>query len=232
MIADNYHQVLNQITAAKESSPYHQQVSLVAVSKTHPVENILEVYNEGQRDFGENKPQELVSKYEQLPKDIRWHMIGHLQTNKVKYIIDKVCMIHSVDSLKLAQVIDKEAQKHGLIMPVLIEINIGEEESKSGIPAQEAAALMKELACLKHIQVKGLMCIPPAFESENETRNYFSLLRNLSIDIKDRNIDNIQMEILSMGMSNDYVIAISEGSNIVRVGTSIFGMRDYTNSKR
>jgi len=232
MISANYHQVLNRITAAQENSPFHQHVSLVAVSKTHPVEDILEVYREGQRDFGENKVQELVSKYEQLPKDIRWHMIGHLQTNKVKYIIDKVCMIHSVDSLKLAQVIDKEAQKHDLVMPVLIEINIGEEESKSGIPAREAADLMHDLAGLKHIKVKGLMCIPPAHENEKETRNYFSSLRNLSIDIKDRNIDNIQMEILSMGMSDDYVIAISEGSNIVRVGTSIFGMRDYTNSKR
>lgn len=232
MISANYHQVVNSIEAARESSPFHQQVTLVAVSKTHPIEAILEVYREGQRDFGENKAQELASKYEQLPKDIRWHMIGHLQTNKVKYIIDKVCMIHSVDSLKLAQVIDKEAQKHGLIMPILVEVNIGEEESKSGITASETADLMKELSLLEHIKVKGLMCVPPPFESEEETRNYFSLLRNLSIDIKDRNIDNIQMEILSMGMSDDYIIAISEGSNIVRVGTSIFGMRDYTNSKR
>lgn len=231
MITDNYYNVMQHISEAEKQSPFHQNVTLVAVSKTHPVSDILKVYQAGQRDFGENKVQELVSKYEELPKDIRWHMIGHLQTNKVKYIIDKVCMIHSVDSLKLAETVDKEAAKHDLVMPVLIEVNIGEEESKSGISASFLTELIEAAAALKHIKIKGLMCIPPAYAEESETRNYFSSLRNLSIDIKDRNIDNIQMEILSMGMSDDYITAISEGSNIVRVGTGIFGMRDYTNTK-
>ena len=160
-IKDNYHQIRERIDQASAGSPGHKQVTLVAVSKTHPVSAIMEVYEEGQRDFGENKAQELAEKYEQMPKDIRWHMIGHLQTNKVKYIIDKVCMIHSVDSLKLAQVIDKEAAKHQLVMPVLIEVNIGEEESKSGIPAQELADLVKEMSVLQHIKFRGLMGIPP-----------------------------------------------------------------------
>ena len=230
MIRENYQNVLHQIREAEKASPYGQKVTLVAVSKTHPAADILQVYEEGQRDFGENKVQELVGKAEQLPSDIHWHMIGHLQTNKVKYIIDKVCMIHSVDSFKLAQVIDKEAEKHGIIMPILLEVNIGEEESKSGVPARDLPDLVQKTAALQHIKVKGLMCIPPACEDEETARNYFSSLRNLSIDIKDRNIDNIQMEILSMGMSNDFITAISEGSDIVRVGTSIFGMRDYTNT--
>ena len=227
-VKTNYEEVRKKIEQAQAESPFHQEVTLVAVSETHPSEMIYEVYQEGQRDFGENKVQELTRKYEELPKDIRWHMIGHLQTNKVKYIIDKVCMIHSVDSLKLAQVIDREAKKHDLCMPILIEVNIGEEESKSGIRAEELPELIRSLSELDHIRVLGLMCIPPVCSDEDTARNYFRSLRNLSIDIKDRNIDNIQMEILSMGMSDDYITAISEGSTIVRVGTGIFGMRDYT----
>ena len=227
MIKDNYHFVKEKIREAENLSPFRKEVTLVAVSKTHPVSDILEVYNEGQRDFGENKVQELTEKYELLPKDIRWHMIGHLQTNKVKYIIDKVVMIHSVDSVKLAEVIDREAGKQGIIMPVLIEVNIGGEESKSGIDAAVLPELVKDVSLLKNIKVSGLMCIPPAALDPESSRTYFKLLRNLSIDIKSRNIDNIQMDILSMGMSDDYPVAIDEGSDIVRVGTGIFGMRDY-----
>ena len=227
MIKENYHEVCRNIEDAKSSSPYGQDITLVAVSKTHPVTDIMEVYQEGHRDFGENRVQELIPKYEVLPKDIRWHMIGHLQTNKVKYIIDKVCMIHSVDSLHLAQVIDKEAEKHDIIMPVLFEVNIGEEESKSGVSADELPDLVLESSLLPHIRVCGLMCVPPVVTDEAENRKYFQALRNLSIDIKDRNIDNITMNVLSMGMSDDYQTAITEGSTIVRVGTGIFGMRDY-----
>lgn len=227
MVKENYQRIRERISEASAHSPYQKPVTLVAVSKTHPVSAIMEVYEEGQRDFGENKPQELAEKYEMLPKDIRWHMIGHLQTNKVKYIIDKVCMIHSVDSLKLAQVIDKEAEKHHLVMPVLIEVNIGEEQSKSGISAQELPDLAAQLASLPHIKVKGLMCIPPYANAPEDNRKYFEALRNLSIDIKDRNIDNILMDILSMGMSDDFETAVSEGADIVRVGTGIFGERQY-----
>jgi len=228
MIKDNYLTVKEHIREASGLSPFHQDVTLVAVSKTHPVSDILQVYEAGQRDFGENKVQELTEKYEKLPKDIRWHMIGHLQTNKVKYIVDKVCLIHSVDSLHLAQTIDKEAAKHQIVVPILIEVNIGEEESKSGIPAAMLPDLIREVSLLKHVQVRGLMCIPPV-AGEDGNRKYFQALRNLSIDIKDRNIDNIQMDILSMGMSDDYMTAVAEGATIVRVGTSIFGMRDYRN---
>ena len=227
MIKDNYHIVKNNILEAERTGSFHKEVTLVAVSKMHTVSDILEVYNEGQRDFGENKVQELTEKYEQLPKDIRWHMIGHLQTNKVKYIIDKVVMIHSVDSLKLALAINKEAEKRNIIMPVLLEVNIGNEESKSGISADDLPDLVKDVSLLNNIKVMGLMCIPPASENPESSRIYFRSLRNLSIDIKSRNIDNIQMNILSMGMSDDYPVAIDEGSDIVRVGTGIFGMRDY-----
>ena len=229
MIEKNFQKIIKEVNDAETSSVYGQKVTLVAVSKTHPASDILKVYNEGQRDFGENKPQELAMKYELLPKDIRWHMIGHLQTNKVKYIIDKVCMIHSVDSLRLAEAINKEAVKHGITMPVLIEVNIGREESKSGIDPEGLEELLYSISGMANIQVCGLMCIPPVSEEEEDSRKYFAALRNLSIDIKDRNIDNIQMNVLSMGMSSDFKTAISEGSTIVRVGTSIFGMRYYSN---
>ena len=154
MITENYRKVRAAVEAAGANSPYKKEVTLLAVSKTHPVSDIMQIYEEGQRDFGENKPQELAQKYEQLPKDIRWHMIGHLQTNKIKYIIDKVCMIHSVDSLKLAQAIDHEALKHDLVMPVLVEVNIADEPSKSGVKIEETAGILQEISSLKNIKVK------------------------------------------------------------------------------
>lgn len=228
MEIERYYEVKNKVIYAAAKSPFHKTVTLVAVSKTHPASDIQQVYDAGQRDFGENKVQEILEKYDQLPSDIRWHMIGHLQTNKVKYIIDKVCMIHSVDSLKLAQVIDKEAGKHNICMPILIEVNIGNEDTKSGINASEAASLIEEISLLPNVHINGLMCIPPACHDEQESRKYFKALRDLSIDIEHRNIDNVQMNVLSMGMSDDYEAAIAEGSDIVRVGTSIFGKRDYS----
>ena len=229
MITDNYRKVKKAVEEASKNSPFNKDVTLLAVSKTHPASDIMAIYEEGQRDFGENKPQELAQKYEELPKDIRWHMIGHLQTNKIKYIIDKVCMIHSVDSLRLAQAIDSEASKHGIIMPVLVEVNVADEPSKSGIAVSDTVQFMREISTLKNIKVQGLMCIPPAAQDKDDNADYFRLLRNLSIDIRGLNIDNIEMNILSMGMSDDFESAIQEGSDIVRVGTSIFGMRDYSN---
>ena len=220
MIEENYKRVLENINS--------DDVKLIAVSKTHPAELIKEVYDLGQRDFGENKVQEILAKAPLLPSDIRWHLIGHLQRNKVKSIIDKVVLIHSLDSIRLAREIDLEAGKAGLIMPVLIEVNIGNEESKTGFLYDEVIPSVREIAGYKNIRVKGLMCVPPASENPEESRKFFALLKNLSIDIKALNIDNIEMKILSMGMTNDYSVAIQEGSNMVRVGTAIFGTRIYT----
>ena len=223
--------IQSQISA--HANPAFCKPNLIAVSKTKPVEMILEAYKTGIRDFGENKVQEILSKYDQCPSDIRWHMIGHLQTNKVKYIIDKVCMIHSVESYNLAAVIDKEAKKKNLIMPVLIEINIGNEESKFGISPKEAPDFVKSLLVFDNLKVMGLMCVAPYVENPEENRQHFVTMRQLSVDIARENADNISsgrmsMDILSMGMSNDYLIAVEEGSGYVRVGTGIFGERQYS----
>lgn len=200
---------------------------LIAVSKTKPVEMLEEVYAAGCRDFGENKVQEILDKYEKLPKDIRWHMIGHLQTNKVKYIMDKVAMIHSVDSVKLAKEISKEAVKHSVCMPVLLEVNVAEEESKYGFKVAELMPAIDEIAQLPGIMVEGLMTIAPFVEDAEENRVYFKQLKQLAVDISAKNIDNIHMKNLSMGMSGDYLVAVSEGATYVRVGSSIFGSRTY-----
>ena len=200
---------------------------LIAVSKTKPVEMLQEAYDAGCRDFGENKVQEILEKYDKLPKDIRWHMIGHLQTNKVKYIVDKVCMIHSVDSVRLAKEISKEALKHEVCMPILLEVNVAEEESKYGFTVEELGKAIEEISLLPGIQVEGLMTIAPYVEEAEENRVYFEQLRKLSVDILAKNIDNINMKFLSMGMSGDYLVAVSEGATFVRVGSSIFGNRTY-----
>lgn len=229
MVANNYRQVLASI---KESvlvgRRKEEDVTLIAVSKTKPVELLQEVYNAGARDFGENKVQEIIAKYDKLPSDIRWHMIGHLQTNKVKYIADKVYMIHSVDSVKLAEVISKEAVKAGRVIPILIEVNVAEEESKFGVSMNECENLICQINHLPGISIKGLMTIAPFVEDAEENRKYFKALNQLSVDIIQKNIDNVSMEFLSMGMSGDYGIAIEEGANFVRVGTKIFGERDYS----
>ena len=188
---------------------------------------IQELYDAGCRNFGENKVQELIDKYEILPKDICWHMIGHLQRNKVKYIVDKVSLIHSVDSLRLAQTIEKEAEKKNCVVDILIEINMAREESKYGIYPEELEALLREISHLSHIRVKGLMTVAPNVKNPEENRKIFTEMKKLSVDIAKKNIDNIIMSILSMGMSNDYNIAVEEGANMVRVGTSIFGARNY-----
>ncbi|MDE6213018.1 MAG: YggS family pyridoxal phosphate-dependent enzyme, partial [Lachnospiraceae bacterium] len=193
-------------------------VKLIAVSKTKPLEALQEAYDYGCRDFGENKVQELVEKYEAMPKDIRWHMIGHLQRNKVKYIVDKVFLIHSVDSLRLAQEIEKEAAKKDVTVNILVEVNVAKEESKFGTTAEEAALLVEAIAKLPHIQVRGLMTIAPYVEDSEKNRLYFEKLKQIYVDIIHKNIDNVFMEELSMGMTGDYEVAITEGATYVRVG--------------
>jgi hypothetical protein len=205
-----------------------KDVTLIAVSKTKPVEMLQEAYDYGCRDFGENKVQELVDKYEVLPKDIRWHMIGHLQTNKVKYIVDKVYLIHSVDSLKLASEISKEAVKKNVNVNILIEVNVANEETKFGTTCDEVKDLVRKIAKLPNVCIKGLMTIAPFVENGEENRAYFSKLKELAVDIDGENIDNVSMKFLSMGMTGDYPVAVSEGATYVRVGTGIFGARDYS----
>lgn len=202
-------------------------VKLIAVSKTKPLAALEEAYAYGCRDFGENKVQELVDKYEALPKDIRWHMIGHLQRNKVKYIVDKVFLIHSVDSLRLAQEIEKEAAKKEVTVNILVEVNVAGEESKFGTTSGEACLLVEKIAKLPHIRVRGLMTIAPYVEDSEENRRYFEKLKQIYVDIIHKNIDNVFMEELSMGMTGDYEVAITEGATYVRVGTGIFGEREY-----
>ncbi|MDE7322350.1 MAG: YggS family pyridoxal phosphate-dependent enzyme [Lachnospiraceae bacterium] len=204
-----------------------EDVTLIAVSKTKPVEMLMDAYAYGCRDFGENKVQELLDKYEVMPKDIRWHMIGHLQRNKVKYIVDKVYLIHSVDSMKLAEEINKEAAKKNICVNILIEVNVANEETKFGITCEEVRQLVQDIAKLPNICIKGLMTIAPFVQDAEENRIYFSKLKKLAVDIMEENIDNITMEILSMGMTGDYGVAISEGATYVRVGTGIFGVRQY-----
>ena len=229
MIKENLSEVKNNIKeACARSGRATEEVTLIAVSKTKPVEMLQEAYDLGVRDFGENKVQELVDKYEVLPKDIRWHMIGHLQRNKVKYIVDKVYLIHSVDSLRLAEEISKEAVKKGVTVNILIEINIGEEDSKFGLTSKEETfSLIRQIAGLPSIKIKGLMTVAPYVENAEDNRLVFKKLKQLSVDIKNENIDNVDMEILSMGMTGDYEVAVEEGASYVRVGTGIFGERNY-----
>ena len=231
MLKENLEYVESRIREACErSGREREEVTLIAVSKTKPVSVLKEAYDLGVRVFGENKVQELADKYEELPKDIRWHMIGHLQRNKVKYIIDKVELIHSVDSLRLAETIEKEAAKHNITANILIEVNVAKEESKFGLMPEELDEFVSEVAKFPHIQVQGLMTIAPFVDDPEENRGIFQRLRKLSVDIAAKNVDNITMRILSMGMTNDYTVAVEEGAAMVRVGTGIFGARDYMNN--
>ena len=228
MIRERLEKVQNSISeAVKASGRDEKDVTLIAVSKTKPVEMIKEVYDAGIRDFGENKVQEIIDKYPKLPSDIRWHLIGHLQTNKVKYIIDKVCMIHSVDSLKLAQEISRQAIKHNVTADILIEVNVAGEDTKFGVKPEDTLSLCEEISTLANVRIRGLMTVAPFVDDPEENRAVFCTLRQLFVDIDAKNIDNVCMDCLSMGMSNDYTIAIEEGATFVRVGTSIFGQRDY-----
>lgn len=228
MLINNYNAVLSEVNAACDKVNRNKdEVTLIAVSKTKPSSDIQTLYDYGVRDFGENKVQELTSKYEELPKDIRWHLIGHLQTNKVKYIVDKVYMIHSVDSVKLAMEIEKEATKKDCIVNILVQVNVANEDSKFGLETENVIKIVEDIAKLPHIRIKGLMTIAPFVDDGEENRKYFNQLKQLSVDIKAKNIDNVCMDMLSMGMSGDFKTAIEEGATHVRVGTSIFGVRNY-----
>ena len=229
MLKENLEYVKKQVEeACIRSGRDSSDVTIVAVSKTKPEEAIMELYEAGQRDFGENYIQELRKKHDDLPKDIRWHMIGHLQRNKVKYIAEYIHLIHSVDSYELAETINKEAVKHNRIIPILIEVNVGEEESKFGVTVAEAPALVEKISQLDHVKIEGLMTSAPFYDDPEDDRECFTKLHDLSVDIGSKNTDNVKVNVLSMGMSNDYMVAVEEGSTMVRVGTSIFGARDYS----
>lgn len=228
MITENLQDVEERIAAAcKRSGRKREDVTLVAVSKTKPVEMLQEVYATGIRYFGENKVQELVDKWEVMPKDIHWQMIGHLQRNKVKYIVDKAELIHSVDSVRLAEEIDKEARKKGVIVDVLLEVNMAKEDTKFGLMPEEVMNFIDEIARFQNIRVKGLMTIAPFVENPEENRKHFANLKKLSVDIGKKRVNNVSMSVLSMGMTNDFEVAIEEGATMVRVGTAIFGKRNY-----
>ena len=228
MLKDNLKQVQDNIAAAcRRAGRSADEVTLIAVSKTKPVEMLQEIYDAGVRTFGENKVQELMDKEEVLPKDIQWHMIGHLQRNKVKYLMGKVALIHSVDSLRLAQEISTQSVKHQTETDILIEVNIAGEETKFGTTREEAVSLVQEAAKLPNIHVKGLMTIAPETDDPENNRKYFRQIKDLSVDIVRQNIDNVSMKILSMGMTGDYTVAVEEGATMVRVGTGIFGARNY-----
>lgn len=228
MLQENLTEVeANIVAACERAGRSRDEVTLIAVSKTKPVPMLQEVYDLGIRDFGENKVQEMCDKMEVLPQDIKWHMIGHLQTNKVKYIVGKTALIHSVDSLKLAEEIQKQAIKKDVHVPILVEVNIAGEESKFGISKEEAMKLVRQISSLDHLQIKGLMTIAPFVDNAEDNRLYFRGIRQLSVDIANQNIDNVCMDILSMGMTGDYAVAIEEGATMVRVGTGIFGARNY-----
>ena len=228
MIRENLLDVEDRIQAACDRAGRDRnEVTLIAVSKTKPISMIEEVMEEGIIDFGENKVQELCEKEETIKEPLNWHLIGHLQRNKVKYIIDKACLIHSVDSLRLAEQISEEAKKKNTTANILIEVNIANEETKFGVSKEETLPLILEISKLPNIRIKGLMTIAPFVEDPEDNRVHFSNLRNLLVDIKSKNIDNIDMDILSMGMTGDFEIAIEEGATMVRVGTGIFGQRNY-----
>lgn len=231
-IKSNLIHVNEEIAKACESAHRNrEEVTLIAVSKTKPVEYLKKAYEFGCRDFGENKVQEMNLKIPQMPDDIRWHMIGHLQTNKVKDVVGKAYLIHGVDSFKLASEISKQSVKKNVVSKILIEVNVAEEESKFGLSYDEVLNLVLEISKLPNIEIHGLMTIAPNVDNPYDNKQYFEDLHKLFVDISEQNIDNVYMEYLSMGMTNDYCVAIEEGATYVRVGTGIFGERDYqTNS--
>ena len=228
MIADNIRSVEERILAAcQRAGRPREDVTLICVTKTKPVEDLRQAYDAGQRVFGENRVQEIIEKFPRLPEDIQWHMIGHLQRNKVKYLMDRAVMIHSVDSAALAQTISKEAVKAGRVMDILLEVNAAGEESKFGLSYDRVLPLIREIAPLPGIHICGLMTVPPYTENPETSRVYFKKLRELSVDIARQSIDNVSMHTLSMGMTGDFEVAIEEGATHIRVGTAIFGARNY-----
>ena len=226
MLQNQYEEVQQRIEAAcRRCGRDRSEVTLVAVSKTKPVEMLEEVYGLGERNFGENKVQELTGKYEAMPKDIHWHMIGHLQRNKVHQVIGKAVLIHSVDSLRLAEQIEADAARKGLDVDILLEVNVAREESKFGFFLEETEEAARTISAFPHVHIKGLMTIAPFVENPEENREIFKKLYQFAVDIGRKNIDNVTMDVLSMGMTGDYQVAVEEGATMVRVGTGIFGAR-------
>lgn len=228
-VFENYKSIEEKVIKACERAGRDpEEVTIIAVSKTKPAQMITELYENGIRDFGENYVQELTEKIEELPSDITWHMIGHLQRNKVKYIVGKgVSLIHSVDSVRLAKEISDCALKNGITQDILIEINIGNEESKTGINLEQTQDIVKEISELEGVRIQGLMCIAPYVVDSEENRELFHKIKEISVDIAEKKLHNVNMNILSMGMSGDFEVAIEEGATMIRVGTSIFGDRIY-----
>ena len=232
MLADNLATVQKNIEkACLKAGRDPKEVTLVAVSKTKPVEMLQEAYDAGARVFGENKVQEILEKYPEMPEDARFHMIGHLQTNKVKQVVGKAVLIHSVDSLHLAEKIEQEAAKRDLTADILLEVNVAREESKFGLMLEEVIPLLEEVKNLPHVRVRGLMTIAPNVENPEENRKHFKKLYQLYVDIKSKNIDNGTMSVLSMGMTGDFEVAVEEGATMIRVGTGIFGSRQIGEKK-
>ena len=229
MIRENLDSIETRIRMACERSGRDRSsVHLIAVTKTKPLEMLREAYDAGQRDFGENKVQEICRKKPELPDDLRWHMIGHLQRNKVRQLIGQTVLIHSVDSYRLAETISAEAVKAKIVMPVLIEVNAAKEDSKYGVMPENTEELVRAVSGLPGIHVEGLMTIAPYTDDPETNRPYFVLLRQLAVDIDNKCIDTVSMGKLSMGMTGDFEVAIEEGATHIRVGTGIFGERIYT----
>ena len=226
MIKENLDQVRETIDAACiRAGRRPEEVTLIAVSKTKPVPMLEEAYAAGTRDFGENKVQEILAKKPELPQDIRWHMIGHLQRNKVSQVIGNAVMIHSVDSLRLARQIEAEAAKKEVDVDILLEVNVAREESKYGFMLEEVEDAVMAIKDFPHVHIKGLMTIAPFVDNPEENRGIFKKLFEFAVDIGRKNIDNVTMGVLSMGMTGDYEVAVEEGATMVRVGTGIFGIR-------
>lgn len=231
-VAENLKTIRERVDAACERAGRRpEEVTLIAVSKTKPLSMLQEAYRAGARDFGENKVQEILEKCPEMPEDARFHMIGHLQTNKVKQVVGKAVLIHSVDSLHLAEKIEQEAAKRDLTADVLLEVNVAREESKFGLMLEEVIPLLEEVKNLPHVRVRGLMTIAPNVENPEENRKHFKKLYQLYVDIKSKNIDNGTMSVLSMGMTGDFEVAVEEGATMIRVGTGIFGSRQIGEKK-
>lgn len=217
--------------AAMKSGRDPKAITLIAVTKTRTIDEMKAVAQLGCVAFGENKVQELERKYDQFDDSINWHLIGHLQRNKVRFIVDKVKLIHSVDSIRLAKAINKEAAKRNMVANILVQVNIANEETKFGLAKEDVISMLKEIGKFENIKVKGLMAMAPYTDQAEDNRAYFRQIKDLSVDINSQKIDNIDIKELSMGMTNDYTVAIEEGATMIRIGTGIFGTRDYETNK-
>lgn len=225
-IAENLDTVRDNIRkACVRSGRSESEVTLISVSKTKPLTDLKEAYAEGSRDFGENKVQEIVLKKPEMPEDARFHMIGHLQRNKVRQVLKHVVLIHSVDSVRLARQIQEDAEREGMDVDILLEVNVAKEESKFGFMPEEVLDAVLEIHAFPNVHIRGLMTIAPFVDDPEENRPVFQKLYQLAVDIKSKNIDNVTMAVLSMGMTGDYEVAVEEGATMIRVGTGIFGAR-------